>query len=112
MLFTLYLKEDIDEQGKVKEGAEGGVPFDCMTEEKREKHNAMRNGKAVSNGVVKKWQTSEETEAKEIEDDGMKENIDLKDLNLDEEAVAHGHATDGGAYKGFEGGETSADDVD
>ncbi|RDW87391.1 hypothetical protein BP5796_03085 [Coleophoma crateriformis] len=27
VLFTLYLKEDVDEHGNVKEGVEGGVPF-------------------------------------------------------------------------------------
>src|SRR6266536_2780808 len=28
VLFTLYLKEDVDEDGNVKDGVEGGKPFD------------------------------------------------------------------------------------
>jgi hypothetical protein len=28
VLFTLYLKEDVDEHGNVKEGVEGGKPFE------------------------------------------------------------------------------------
>ena len=28
VLFTLYLKEDVDEHGNVKDGVEGGKPFE------------------------------------------------------------------------------------
>jgi len=32
VLFTLYLKEDVDDEGNVKEGVEGNVPFDKREE--------------------------------------------------------------------------------
>jgi hypothetical protein len=35
VLFTLYLKEDIDEHGNVKQGVEGGMPFDKMADSTR-----------------------------------------------------------------------------
>ncbi|KAE8449489.1 hypothetical protein EG329_008097 [Mollisiaceae sp. DMI_Dod_QoI] len=35
VLFTLYLKEDVDKDGRVKEGVEGGVPFELRGEGER-----------------------------------------------------------------------------
>lgn len=48
VLFTLYLKEDVDEEGHVKEGVEGGKPFELLSEEKRERNEKMKNGEGVS----------------------------------------------------------------
>ncbi|KAH8594739.1 hypothetical protein B0O99DRAFT_624594 [Bisporella sp. PMI_857] len=41
VLFTLYLKEDVDELGNVKPGVEGGMPFDKMSSEEAGKHKKM-----------------------------------------------------------------------
>ncbi|KAG9243639.1 hypothetical protein BJ878DRAFT_423142 [Calycina marina] len=38
ILFTLFLKEDVDEAGHVKEGTERGIPFDKMDKKKAEEH--------------------------------------------------------------------------
>jgi len=43
VLFTLYLKEDIDEHGNPKEGVEGGKPFELLDDETREKHERKKN---------------------------------------------------------------------
>jgi hypothetical protein len=44
VLFTLYLKEDVDENGNVKDGVEGGKPFEMMPKEQMEKHQREKNG--------------------------------------------------------------------
>jgi hypothetical protein len=44
VLFTLYLKEDVDENGNVKDGVEGGKPFEMMPKEQAEKHEREKNG--------------------------------------------------------------------
>jgi hypothetical protein len=44
VLFTLYLKEDVDENGKVKDGVEGGKPFELMPKDQAEKHEREKNG--------------------------------------------------------------------
>ncbi|PQE18003.1 f-box domain containing protein [Rutstroemia sp. NJR-2017a BVV2] len=44
VLFTLYLKEDVDEEGNLKEGVEGGKPFDLLDEEEREKSGDGEEG--------------------------------------------------------------------
>ena len=41
ILFTLFLKEDVDESGHVKEGVEGGIPFDQMDQQKAEEHRKL-----------------------------------------------------------------------
>lgn len=38
VLFTLYLKEDVDEDGNVKDGVEGGKPFHLMEKGQQDKH--------------------------------------------------------------------------
>ncbi|PBP20061.1 hypothetical protein BUE80_DR009122 [Diplocarpon rosae] len=38
VLFTLYLKEDVDEHGNVKDGVQGGKPFDQLPKHVQEKH--------------------------------------------------------------------------
>lgn len=52
VLFTLYLKEDVDENGKLKDGVEGGKPFDQLPKEAAEKHWREKNG--VDGGNEKK----------------------------------------------------------
>ena len=47
VLFTLYLKEDVDEEGNVKEGVEGGKPFDLLPQEQKERHEREKNGEHV-----------------------------------------------------------------
>jgi hypothetical protein len=44
VLFTLYLKEDIDEKGNPKEGVETGKPFHLMDGADREKYEKRKNG--------------------------------------------------------------------
>lgn len=44
VLFTLYLKEDVDENGKLKDGVEGGKPFDQLPAEVAQKHLREKNG--------------------------------------------------------------------
>jgi hypothetical protein len=46
VLFTLYLKEDVDEHGIVKDGVEGGKPFHLLPKEVAEKHEREKNGMA------------------------------------------------------------------
>lgn len=44
VVFTLYLNEDLDEEGNVKPGVEDiGLPFDKMTKERAERHNSIRH---------------------------------------------------------------------
>lgn len=43
VLFTLYLKEDVDENGVVKDGVEGGKPFELMPKEQAEKYEREKN---------------------------------------------------------------------
>lgn len=50
VLFTLYLKEDVDEEGNLKEGVEGGKPLNLMSEKEKEIHEARINGKENVNG--------------------------------------------------------------
>jgi len=47
VLFTLYLKEDVDENGNVKDGVEGGKPFELMPKDQAEKHEREKNGIAA-----------------------------------------------------------------
>jgi hypothetical protein len=47
VLFTLYLKEDVDANGRVKDGVEGGKPFELMDETTRELHEKKKNGLEV-----------------------------------------------------------------
>lgn len=47
VLFTLYLKEDIDEHGNVKPGVEGGMPFDLMDGNKADRHKKAANGEDI-----------------------------------------------------------------
>ncbi len=44
VLFTLYLKEDVDEHGRVKDGVEGGKPFELLSEAEREKQIRAKGG--------------------------------------------------------------------
>jgi len=44
VLFTLYLKEDIDECGNVKVGVEGGMPFNLRAERHERERNGVTNG--------------------------------------------------------------------
>ncbi|CZR56038.1 uncharacterized protein PAC_05926 [Phialocephala subalpina] len=44
VLFTLYLKEDVDESGIVKDGVEGGKPLALMGEKERRRHERAKNG--------------------------------------------------------------------
>jgi len=47
VLFTLYLKEDVDAEGRVKEGIEGGMPFDLMPPEEANRYRRAANGEAT-----------------------------------------------------------------
>ena len=44
VLFTLYLKEDVDDKGEPKEGVETGKPFHLMGEKDRERYEGRREG--------------------------------------------------------------------
>lgn len=58
VLFTLYLKEDIDEDGNVKEGVEGGKPIYLLGDKERERHERLKNGDDIEGDA-------EEAEGKE-----------------------------------------------
>jgi hypothetical protein len=62
VLFTLYLKEDVDENGNVKDGVEGGKPFEMMpkdqAETQREKNGIAEHG--VKEESEKQPDTSED----------------------------------------------------
>jgi hypothetical protein len=55
VLFTLYLKEDVDEHGNVKDGVEGGKPFDLLPKEVAERHERRKN--SIAN--VYEWKENE-----------------------------------------------------
>ena len=44
VLFTLYLNEDLDEEGNVKPSLEACLPFDKMEKVRMERGEARRNG--------------------------------------------------------------------
>lgn len=44
VLFTLYLKEDVNENGIVKDGVEGGKPHALLGEKERRRHERAKNG--------------------------------------------------------------------
>jgi hypothetical protein len=44
VLFTLFLNEDLDEEGNVKPGVEAGLPFDKMEKVRNEWDKARMNG--------------------------------------------------------------------
>ena len=44
VLFTLYLKDDVDEDGNVKDGVEGGKPLHLMPKEEKYRHEKELNG--------------------------------------------------------------------
>lgn len=52
VLFTLYLKEDVDEKGNLKDGVEGGKPFELMPREQAEKHEREKNGIAAHAEII------------------------------------------------------------
>jgi hypothetical protein len=47
VLFTLYLKEDVDENGDLKPGVEAGKPFHLLSEEEKERHEKRKDGEEV-----------------------------------------------------------------
>ncbi|KAF4630678.1 hypothetical protein G7Y89_g7456 [Cudoniella acicularis] len=48
VLFTLYLKEDVHENGELKDGVEGGKPLSLLSDEATEKHEKAKNGEIIS----------------------------------------------------------------
>ncbi|KAM3087867.1 hypothetical protein ACMFMG_001933 [Clarireedia jacksonii] len=75
VLFTLYLKEDVDEDGTLKEGVVGGKPFHMLPEGEKEKHLKERNGdgeegEGEGEGEEKKEEKKEE-EIKTNDDDDV-----------------------------------------
>ncbi|KAJ8069998.1 hypothetical protein OCU04_000402 [Sclerotinia nivalis] len=70
VLFTLYLKEDVDENGKLKDGVEGGKPFNQLPKKVAEKHTREKNRE--EEGTEKK----EEKVEKDTNDDDDDDDID------------------------------------
>lgn len=52
VLFTLYLKEDVDENGILKDGVEGGKPFYLMSKEQAEKHAKEKHGREMNGDAL------------------------------------------------------------
>ena len=52
VLFTLYLKEDVDENGILKDGVEGGKPFYLMSKEQADKHEKEKNEREMNGNVI------------------------------------------------------------
>jgi hypothetical protein len=69
VLFTLYLKEDVDEEGNLKEGVEVGKPFDLLEEGEREKHLKEKSGEDGEEG--EKEEVKNKEEVKTDDDDGV-----------------------------------------
>lgn len=74
VLFTLYLKEDVDENGRVKDGVEGGKPFELMDKDTAAKHNAKKNGEEVDVGNIKEGM--EKVQLKENEKSPVQETAE------------------------------------
>ena len=60
VLITLYLKEDVDEDGNVKDGVEGGKPFDLLPKDVQERHEKEKTGPADGKESEKLPVTSED----------------------------------------------------
>lgn len=54
VVFTLYLKEDVDEKGNVKDGVEGGKPYVGNAEEEKRHEKAKTGGEEVEEGETGK----------------------------------------------------------
>jgi hypothetical protein len=48
VLFTLYLKDDVNEDGTLKEGVEGGKPIALLNEKDQQRWEAAKNGEALA----------------------------------------------------------------
>lgn len=85
VLFTLYLKEDVDEKGNPKEGVETGVPFHLMDDKDREKYESKKNG--LDGGEEE--ETDEQDGEGETEGSGEKKAQSQKDdkFYADEDGV-------------------------
>jgi hypothetical protein len=44
VLFTLYLKADVNEDGSLREGVEGGKPLALLSEADKQRYEAAKNG--------------------------------------------------------------------
>jgi hypothetical protein len=53
VLFTLYLNEDVDEQGNIKPGVESGIPFHKMDKDKAARFESKRDEGAVDETSTK-----------------------------------------------------------
>jgi hypothetical protein len=73
VLFTLYLKEDVDEDGNLKEGVEGGKPLALMTDDEKKRHEeitkAEADGKKVVDDGAKKAEGGEKVAVETNDDD-------------------------------------------
>lgn len=58
VVFTLYLKEDVDENGNLKKGVEGGKPLDQLPKDVAEKHLREKNEEVRSEQVAEKAEQS------------------------------------------------------
>ena len=89
VLFTLYLKEDIDEQGNLKEGVDKktGVPFSLLGEGEERRHGDLTKGEDDDAGDGKTGVEKTEVEDKSGEKEGKgtekKEFYDTQDDGVD-----------------------------
>ena len=65
--FTLYLKEDVDEHGNIKEGVAAGLPFGKMGEEERQRHMEARKDLPNQEVGNNEKEGGEEDEDKDVE---------------------------------------------
>ena len=67
VLFTLYLKEDVDENGNVKDGVEGGKPFDLLPKDVAERHEREKNGLPNGDNRTKEKEKLPDTSADDVD---------------------------------------------
>ena len=75
VLFTLYLKEDVDADGNVKDGVEGGKPIHLMNDSEKKTLESNTNGagaeskdvKSQNGGVEKPKETLPDTNEDDVD---------------------------------------------
>ena len=69
VLFTLYLKDDVDEDGNLKEGVLGGKPMSLMSEEEKKRHQESVEKTAQGKENTKDDAAGKKSEVETGEDD-------------------------------------------
>jgi hypothetical protein len=68
VLFTLYLKDDVNEDGTLKEGVEGGKPLALLDEKEKQRYEAAKNGEEPASSTS---DTKENEKVQDTNDDDV-----------------------------------------